>query len=218
MNVDVLLQLLVNVLEVIAFGIALYKFKLLYNSNLRLLFVVLAFIVITEVVGLMKLYVFEGIRQMDNFTYYNITTLIILLLYYVLYFDNLKVGRHRNVFLAACIITILFYIINIAFIQTGPTFHTYSFTIGSICLCLGIIFYVKEIVESEQIIFVSKQPLFWVSIGLFSFYIINIPYMGMYNYLVKDYIDFLVLCRKISLFLNYCMYSCIIIGLLCLKK
>lgn len=216
---DFYLQLLVSFLEILAFIFVLFKFKLLYNSSLRLLLAVIPFIFVTESYAFIKLTFFsEGFEQKRNFIYYNFTTLIILLLYYGLYLENLKSKRYRTIFLIACTITFCFYLINITFIQTGQTFHTYSFAIGSVCLCLGIIFYVKEIVENDKIVFVSKDPLFWISIGLFAFYIINIPFFGMYNFLVKDYVYFLMLLKKISLVLNYFMYSCIIIGLICLRK
>lgn len=213
------LQLLVNVLEFIAFCLVIYNFKLLYHSPLRLLIFVIPFIFFVEALAVIRLHYFGGMQEEGgNINYYNYTTLIILLIYYALFFENIHVKIYKKIFLIACIVTISFYLFNISFIQKGHTFHTYSFTIGSVCLCLGIIFYIKEIVESEKIIFISKVPLFWISVGLFSFYIINIPYMGMYNFLVNDYIDFLVAFFKIGLFLNYFMYCCIIKGLLCLGK
>ncbi len=217
--ISLLFPFLAQILEFIAFILVVYNFKIIYKSPLRILLIVIPFIFITEAFAFVKLNFFsEGFEQRRNFIYYNITTIIILLLYYALYIENILVKSYRRIFIIACCITLSFYLINIFFIQTGQTFHTYSFTIGSICLCLGIVFYIKEIVESEKIVFVSRDPLFWISIGLFASYIINIPYMGMYNFLAKDYVDFLIFCRKIHLALNYFMYSCIIIGLLCLKK
>ncbi len=216
---DFYLQLLVNVLEILAFLLVLVNFKRLFNSTLRFIIPVVTFISITECTAFINLTFFsEGFEQKRNFIYYNITTTIILLLYYGLYLENIKIPINKRIFQLCCLFTLCFYLINVLFIQTGQTFHTYSFTIGSICLCLGIIFYIKEIIESDKIVFISKDPLFWISIGLFSFYIINIPYFVMYNYLAQDYFDFLVLCKKIFLVLNYFMYSCIIIGLLCLRK
>jgi hypothetical protein len=216
---DFYLRLLVNVLEILAFILVIKNFRRLLDSSLRFLIPVISFICITECTAFIKLNFFsEGFEQKRNFIYYNITTIIILLLYYGLFIENIRIPVNKKIFKIICLITFCFYIINVLFIQTGQTFHTYSFTIGSICLCLGIIFYIKEIIESDKIVFISKDPLFWISVGLFAFYIINIPYFVMYNYLAQDYFEFLVLCKKIFLVLNYFMYSSIIIGLLCLRK
>lgn len=216
---DKYFKIIGTLLEIITFAVVIYKRKQLYKSSLRLLIVVMSFIIVTEMYAFVKLFFVEGAKnQSPNFIYYNIATIVVLLLYYGLYLENIHGPWSRKVFITACIITFSFYIFNISFIQTGQTFHTYSFAIGSVCLCLGIVFYLKEIVESEKIVFISQDPLFWISIGLFAFYIINIPYFGMYNYLLKDYQDFLILCKKIQLGLNYFMYCCIIKGLLCLKK
>jgi hypothetical protein len=220
MDKDTILKLVGYVLEFIAFALAIYKFRTLVNSTLRLLFVVLAFIFLTETFASIKFLFFssEGIEQRRNLLYYNVTTIITLLLYYGLYFENIRVITNKRIFLGSCVFAFCFYLVNIFFIQSGEVFHTYSFTIGSVCLCLGIVFYLKETVESEKIVVISKDPLFWISIGLFAFYIISIPFFAMYNYLRTDYVDILLLFRIIFVILNYFMYSCIIIGLICLKS
>jgi hypothetical protein len=218
----IVLTLLGNLLEFIACLITFYKFKQLRNSSLRFIIIVIPFIFITEMYALytfIKLtYFSDGPAKSGNFIYYNVTTIITLVLYYALYLENIKVYTYKRIFFVACVITFCFCLINVFYIQTGQMLHTYSFSIGSVCLCLGIVFYIKEIIESDKIILISKDPLFWISMGLFAFYIIHIPYIGMYNYLHKNYIEILLLFRNIFLVLNYIMYSCIIIGLLCLKK
>jgi hypothetical protein len=158
------LPLLVNILEFIAFVIVIYKRREIYNSSLRLLLAVIPFIFLSETIAFIKLHFFsEGFEQRRNFTYYNITTIIILLLYFALYYENIKVQKYRRIFSITCILTLIFYLINVFYIQTGQTFHTYSFTIGSVCLCLGIVFYTKEIIENDKVTVVSKEPLIdWI--------------------------------------------------------
>ncbi len=143
---DFYLQYLILALEFIAVSIVVRKSKLLYHSSLRLILIVIPFIFIIELIAFIRIMYFDVLQANDgNINYYNITTILVLILYYALYLENIRVPIYRKVFLTSCLVTFCFYIFNRFFIQTGHIFHTYSFTIGSVCLCLGIIFYIKEI-------------------------------------------------------------------------
>lgn len=182
--------------------------------------IILGVSVIGDLTGILITNVLDRDQMLQfNLPYYNVLTSVIILLYLILYLNNLDYGLLKTIFKICIVGYIVFYFINISFIQDfSTTLHTYSFTFGSFVLCFGIALYIKQLIESEKVIALNEDPLFWISIGVFSFYIINIPYMAMYNFMYSHYFDLLVFLRKLTIYLGILMYICIFIGLKCLKR
>lgn len=178
---------------------------------------ILGAIFISDSLGiLLTQYVFTRDQLGFNLPYYNIVTTLVIVLYGLLYFRNLRPSLCRKVFGSAMVLFVAFFIVNVLWIQPLiSTLHTYSFTLGSLNLCLGAGCYLRQLVQSERVISMHTDPFFWISIGLFAFYIINAPYMAMYNYLLANSIDMLIALRNVNMVLNYFMYLCIFLGLQC---
>ncbi|MBK9109153.1 MAG: hypothetical protein IPM92_12510 [Saprospiraceae bacterium] len=206
--------------EALCLIISLYFFRKLSGTTLHTLPYILGFIFVSDLLGIILTQsVFKANKLAFNLPYYNLTTSIIIVMWTYLLIRNLKVGVCRIILTVALGIYLLFFALNIAFIQIlFKSLHTYSFTLGSIVLCMAAVCYLKQLVESDRIIQLKKDVMFWIAVGLFSFYMINIPYMAMYNYLFEHYIDLLSAMRKVTIFLSYFMYLCIFFGLLCLKE
>ncbi len=181
---------------------------------------VLAFVFCSDLLGIVLTQtVFAERKLAFNLPYYNITTALIILSFSGLYLMNLRSAKCRTIQMASILLFIVFYLVNVSWIQPlYSVLHSYSFTLGSVTICTGILCYIKELLESDKIVDLQSDPLFWISVGLFSFYLINIPYMAMFNFLLLNYMDLLSAARKVTIFLSYFMYICIFIGLLCSKR
>ncbi|MBV6472863.1 MAG: hypothetical protein JPMHGGIA_01130 [Saprospiraceae bacterium] len=206
--------------EAICFSTSLVFHKSLTREGMRLLPAILGAIFISDSLGiLLTQYVFTRDQLGFNLPYYNIVTTLVIVLYGLLYLRNLKPSLCRMVFGFAMGLFVAFFIVNVLWIQPlFSTLHTFSFTMGSLSLCLGAGCYLRQLVQSERVISMHTDPFFWISIGLFAFYIINAPYMAMYNYLLATSIDMLIALRNVNMVLNYFMYLCIFLGLQCANR
>jgi hypothetical protein len=198
---------------------AVYFSPKLKNTVLEKLPWILGFIFISDFLGIVLTQtVFEKNQLVFNFPYYNLTTCIILIIWIVLIYQTLKGKSYKRILIFSLFLFIAFYLYNVIFIQAFlKVLHTYSFTLGSFVLCLGACLYLKQLIESDRVIYLKKDVMFWICTGLLSFYVINVPYMAMYNYLLKHHLDLLTAIRNTTTFLLYFMYLCIFFGLLCLK-
>ncbi len=206
--------------EGICFLTSLVLRKSLTREGMGLLPGILGAIFISDSMGiLLTQYVFTRDQLGFNLPYYNVATALVIVLYGLFYIRNLKPTACRKVLAIAMCLFVAFFIVNVLWIQPlFTTLHTYSFTLGSLSLCLGAGCYLKQLVQSERVISMHTDPFFWVSIGLFAFYIINAPYMAMYNYLLASSIDMLIALRNVNMVLNYFMYLCIFLGLQCASR
>ncbi|MBK8956135.1 MAG: hypothetical protein IPM34_11350 [Saprospiraceae bacterium] len=214
------LQFVAIASEAICFIAAVYFIKPLKNTILAKLPWVLGFIFISDFFGLiLTQVVFKKNQLVFNIPYYNLTTALILVFWIALIYQTLKNNFYKKILRYSLFVFIAFYFCNIIFIQSFlKSLHTYSFTLGSFVLCLAAYLYLKQLIESDRIIYLKKDVMFWICTGLLSFYVINIPYMAMFNYLLEHHLDLLTVIRNVTIFLMYFMYLCIFLGLLCLKE
>ncbi len=152
--------------------------------------------------------------------YYSILSTIILLLYFYFYYQQIKNAAYKRIILYAAIFLGIFSVLNIIFIQKlFEKFTSYNFCIGSVIMCVIICMYVVETMKSDQVIDLKRNLLFWVSIGLFFYYLMNIPVMAGYNYLLEsDSFTLRMIYRYITNVVLYIQYTLFIIGAICMKR
>lgn len=77
-------------------------------------------------------------------------------------------------------------IINILFIQGVNSFHTYTFLLGSFFMVVYSCFFLYESILPESLnTNLSKQPFFWVCIGLLIFYLGSVIINALFEYLTS---------------------------------
>lgn len=85
----------------------------------------------------------------------------------------------------------------------------------TVCFCLVYIYYLSL---SEQLIALSKHAEFWIVIGLILFYSCEIPYLGMLNFLNKNYPDLSLKALYASMSIDSIMYGLFIYAYLCRNR
>jgi hypothetical protein len=97
-------------------------------------------------------------------------------------------------------------------------FNSFSYSIGVVIFLSYIFSYLKNLVQSDELLDFYKLPSFWVVTGLFIFYLVSFPYYLLFNFLVKSYYKEIFLpYQVIVIFLNYIMYSIFIFNFIWTK-
>ncbi len=192
-----------------------FRRTLIANQHLVLLYIAI-FTFIEDFGG----HVLTRYDLINNVAYYSILSTIILLLYFYFYYQQIKNAAYKRIILYAAIFLGIFSVFNIIFIQRiCEQFTSYNFCIGSGIMCVIICMYVIETMKSDLIIDLKKNLLFWVSIGLFFYYLMNIPVMAGFNHLVEsDSITLRIVYKVITYVVLYIQYILFIIGAIWMKK
>lgn len=207
-------QLLSILFEFAVFILSVFNYKTLVKNRLKTFPYFLFIVVAGEIIGffLAKLY-------KTNIAFYNIFTTIQIAYYLLLIYNSIDSVKGKKVLAFSLIFFILASVINYFFIQDiSNELVSYTFTIGCLLITIGAAYFFYELLQSNNIENYATYPLFWIILGLFIFYVCNIPYMSVYNYLSRNYKMIFSAYFRIIEFLTYIMYSFFIIGILCSRR
>lgn len=207
-------QLLSILFEFAVFILSVFNYKTLVKNRLKTFPYFLFIVVAGEIIGffLAKLY-------KTNIAFYNIFTTIQITYYLLLIYNSIDSVKGKKVLAFSLIFFILASVINYFFIQDiSNELVSYTFTIGCLLITIGAAYFFYELLQSNNIENYATYPLFWIILGLFIFYVCNIPYMSVYNYLSRNYKMIFSAYFRIIEFLTYIMYSFFIIGILCSRR
>jgi hypothetical protein len=156
--------------------------------------------------------------HVNNLWLYNIYTLIefiFLAYFYSLVIRSEKVKNSIKYFL---FFYPLIFLGNCFFIQGLYTFNTYSYLSGLAFLLFLIIVYFREILLSADKIILTREPLFYIGIAFFLFFVIEIPYTILLPYFVKYDLDVAMALIWVIKILNIVLYVLLTIAYLCRPK
>lgn len=63
---------------------------------------------------------------------------------------------------------------------------THCFVILGVVVILSVLLYLHQLYTNEKVMNPIKQPLFLTSVGFFLYFLINIPFLGLYNSIVAN--------------------------------
>ncbi|NBA87353.1 hypothetical protein GVN16_16380 [Emticicia sp. CRIBPO] len=86
-------------------------------------------------------------------------------------------------------------------------FLSFSYTMGNIFMLIFILLYFWKLSVSEKILFFYRERMFWVCVGMLFFWLGSLPYYGLFNYMVKNFMNILPAYAWLMLSLNYLMYT-----------
>jgi hypothetical protein len=109
----------------------------------------------------------------------------------------------------------LFWLITVFFIFGITHWNSYLVIAGSaFTIFLSGIFY-YELFTASELIKLTKSSEFWIATGLIIFYSCNLPFLGMFNFLTKNYDTLAYKLETILQVLDTVMYSLFIYAFLC---
>ena len=176
----------------------------------------LAFIVLADMTGTyiasQKLY----ILSFDFYMYLVIP--IEFLFFFWIFYKSYKVPKNKLFPKVSVIIYLIGFLSDFFCFRHSHYFHfSLSYTIGNILLLLLILKYFNELVNSDKVLRYQQDILFWVSVGLLTYYLGSSPFFGLRNILVYKYEN---LNRYYSYFVNILdslMYLTFTLGVICGK-
>lgn len=202
-------------LYVIVFAIAIYRFPRYKDTPLRFLPIILLLTIIVEFWG----------GYIKNASGGTISNVVLFNIYYLLYFFFflfifMKVIDQKSfkLYIKICMLIFLgFYISDFIVMDITRQAFTRSYLVGSGALIICIILYYISILQSSLVLVIKNDLLFWISVGLFLFYVGYIPIKIMKSWFYEQG-NFFELLIVIQFSLIIVMYLFFLIGFLWMKK
>ena len=196
----------------IAFLSSLICFRLDYPFYLKLFSVLLG---LTFLVEFFSAFISKSFHLKNNFWIYNSFTLIEFWCYAYFYSFIIKIKGSRKIIKGFLWLYPMFWATTVFFIFRFNVWNSYVIIVGSFFSVLFAIMYYHQLIFSDTMIFLRRQPEFWIATGMLVFYLGALPYFGMLNFLVKNYLSAANKLLYILLILNTLMYLLFSYGFLC---
>jgi hypothetical protein len=191
--------------ELCALICGVITFKKWRHTHFSYLIYYLVWIVVTEAIG----------RQLDGPEYYKYdwilyTFFIVPLEFFFFYWliqKSIKHSAKSKLVFSFSILFLIAFVFEMYFVKHDrPYFNSFSNSLGAIGLLILILQYFRELVTSNDILNFKRSMIFYIAFGLFCFYIISLPYYGLYNTLVYDYFSIFKAYKPIVLIMSSIMY------------
>jgi hypothetical protein len=187
----------------------------LKHTPLRWLLPFLIFIVAVEMAGR---YIRTVLHEPNSWLY-NLSVPVEFLFYgfvFYSYYQRPVFKKAAGYFLG---IFLVFTIVNLLFFQGFSIFNTHTMALGNFYMVLLGGLYFVELLKKEEPVNILKEPMFWLTTGIFLFNAGEFSYTLFLDYL---YITDLDSARKIFAEINnkliWVLYTCITIAILCSEK
>lgn len=192
--------------------ICLYKIK---NRPLRWFIPFLFTIVIVEFIGR---YIALVLIK-NNSLIYNISIPIEYFFYTYLFSVYYKNSWFKKISKRVLVFIPILSLINMLFLQGFTALNTNILKIGSLLMIIQSCIFFIDIFETEEEVYLLKEPMFWITTGLLFFNLGELSYNLFFQYLLTHTQDpSAKLFSSINGKLIYFFYTFISIGLLCQKK
>lgn len=209
---------LIKYFELIAFIVGVFYFKKFSDSYLKYFLFLLGAVVIVEF-SIWILQSYAAILPAYNYFIYNVVTSIQYIYYFSLYYKIMTDAAYKKLIKWFMILFLVSLVINFVFLQklsVDGVFHSYTFSLGAILLIASIGLFFAETLKTDRVLYFKRYLMFWISIGLFTFYTSIVPLILIINFLPKEVPPDIIVA--IMFILNLMMYSCFTLGFILGKK
>lgn len=202
-------------LYIIVFAVSLIRFPLYKNTPLKFIPVILLFTIATEFFG--KYIKEQQTVLLSNIILFNIYYLFYFSFFFYVFMKVIDEKRFKKYIKISIAVFWGFYVSDLFLTNIYNEPFTRSYIVGAGILIFCIILYYISILQSSLVLIVKNDLLFWISVGLFLFYIGYIPIKIIKSwYYVYDAFFQLLLIIHFSLIIV--MYLFFLIGFLWMKK
>lgn len=195
-----------------------------YDTPLKYLPILLLYTLLNEILGYIistnEAYalVFDEAYSTYTVAIYNVYNILFFSYFYYLFWCYLTKKAHRNVVFWGAIVFLFSAFINPFFqsFMLGNQIHAYF--VGAVVLITAIILYWKQIGRAMPWSVLKKNVLFWLSLGLFVFYVGYLPIRINRHFHIINQTSEANYVRRIHLLLIIVMYVCFIVGFLNMRR
>jgi len=117
---------------------------------------------------------------------FNFTTAVEFLFFYFLFYKAIEKKFFKKSILLLSVLYIIYSLLNLVFLQGLYHFNSYSMLLGTVTIIIFVFFYFYDAFENQEPINLIKEPMFWISIGIFLFYLGDFTFNLMFPYLQKN--------------------------------
>lgn len=177
----------------------LYKYK---HTCLKYFLVLIWYVVFNEFLG----FFLKANGIINNVVIYNIYHLINFSFLFLLYKTYVKNSIHKKLIKYFWIIFIISFFGNMYYQNYLKQAITIPFIVAALLLILSIVFYFSEILNSNKVLNINKNLLFWISIGLLLYHFGKIPtrIMRNYYYEIPNFESISITESCLSIIMNIC--------------
>jgi hypothetical protein len=202
--------------ELMAFATCLIKYRDLKNTLHKYFLPYLLFIVVFEICSVYDLFIVDH----SNLWIANITMGLSFIFYSIFLTNLLQTAVFVKWIKRLIFLSIIFSLINMAFIQGFWKLDTITILLQFLVLILLTCFCFYELMSfNNSELIVTKIPAFWISTGLLFFCLGKFLFFASFAYFAyKPTTVFPALSYVVSNIANAILYSCLTISFLCFKK
>lgn len=201
-----------DIAEMLALLTSILCFKRIRNTPLLLFIPYLTLVVTTEMLGK---YWGSTNNISLNIKLYNVTTVLEFLFFYYLFYQCITKQIFKQLIIYFSVFYVTATVINQVFIQGFEVFHSYTMLLGTIIIIVFVFFYFYDAFERKEPLYLLKEPMFWISTGIFLFYLGDFTFNLMLPYLSRHHLaNEKRLFRMINNNLIIVMYLSFITGLI----
>ena len=158
-------------------------------------------------------------NKLNNHFYYNLVWGVQYMVIAYFYYYTLQSRVIKKIILGFFALFPIFFIINACCVQGFYTLQTYSIVLGASFMLLFAVSYIWQVYTSTETQSIFRDPVFWFSLAWLFYYGLNLPYLGMLNYLLENDPKFALRFYVRVIDFSDCLRNLLlIIGLLCKKK
>jgi len=148
---------------------------------------------------------------------YNIVLLIEFLVYAYFFKEIILSVWIKNIINVFMILFPVFWYISVFFIFKITEWNSYIFLVGGTFTIIWALIYCYQLLTSIENVSLNSCSEFWIALGIIIFYSCQVPFMGIYNFLIVNYPS-LIMNFQIGLQVtNIIMYSLFTYAFLCKK-
>jgi hypothetical protein len=128
--------------------------------------------------------------ESSNYWLYNVFHFVYYPLLASIYGHILKSEKIRHAISVFYVAFIMFALCNSVFIQGIRPLQTLTLVFGGCFISLLGVLYFWQLFISDDNDSITRDPFFWLSFGLVLYFGGTVPFLGMFNYLHKNFPDF----------------------------
>nr|WP_299384649.1 hypothetical protein [Allomuricauda sp.] len=163
-------------LYLVTWVIAVYRYRRYFDTVMRFFPIFIMYTFLTELLGYFIKYndnfqFFSGDSSWHNVIIYNLYSIVSFLFFFYIYWVVLKKEKNRKIVKYGAILSMLVYVTSTFFQDPFHINLYYADLVASLFLVYCIWIYFQEKKSEEDAPPLSKNLLFWVSLGLVIFHI-----------------------------------------------
>jgi|SRR6185312_12209128 len=161
---------------------------------------------------------YTALYRINNVFLNNMDSLVVISFELYLLREIFANRRAKRIFLAIFSLYPVLSIVNIFLVQRYSNFHTMTYSLGSLLIVAGCIYYFWELFQQKTSVDLVRQPAFWICSGLLFYYCCIFPLYGLTNFI--DSLPLVVRQNLLAILnvINVCLYLSFTIAFLCRLK